>query len=106
LIVQQIGSNSPIEYHPLPQDDPKRRQPVISRARTELGWSPRIPLDQGLSATIDYFSLKLFTEAAAQPVPDLRVARRSRNVTRAAPANGAARRDLAPKPNGKNLSSI
>jgi UDP-glucuronate decarboxylase len=107
LIVQRIGSNSPIEYHPLPQDDPKRRQPVISRARTELGWSPRIPLDQGLGATIDYFSLKLFTEAAAaQPVPDLRVARRGRNVTRAASSNGTARRDLAPKPNGRNLSSI
>jgi UDP-glucuronate decarboxylase len=61
LIVAQTGSRSTIEYHPLPQDDPRRRQPVISRARDVLGWSPRITLDEGLRATIDYFSLSLFT---------------------------------------------
>lgn len=62
LIVEQTGSKSTVEYHPLPQDDPKRRRPVISRARDVLGWSPKIPLDEGLRATINYFSLRLFTE--------------------------------------------
>jgi UDP-glucuronate decarboxylase len=61
LIVDQTGSSSAIEYHPLPQDDPKRRRPVISRAHDVLGWSPRISLDEGLRATINYFSLNLFT---------------------------------------------
>jgi len=107
LIVQRIGSSSPIEYHPLPQDDPKRRQPVIARARKELGWSPRIPLDQGLGATIDYFSLKLFTEETpARPVPDLRVARRGRNGARKPASTAPSQRELAPKPQGRTLSSI
>jgi UDP-glucuronate decarboxylase len=61
LVLQQTGSRSPIELRPLPEDDPKRRQPVINRALTLLGWQPRVPLEQGLRATIDYFSLKIFT---------------------------------------------
>ncbi|KRR27620.1 UDP-glucuronic acid decarboxylase family protein [Bradyrhizobium retamae] len=70
LVVAQTGSKSPIEHHPLPEDDPKRRQPVISRARDALGWSPRVTLDEGLRATINYFSLKLFTrENMSAPKP-------------------------------------
>jgi hypothetical protein len=42
-------------YQPLPGDDPKQRQPDITLARTELGWEPRVPLEEGLDATIDYF---------------------------------------------------
>jgi UDP-glucuronate decarboxylase len=61
LVLQQTGSHSKIELRPLPEDDPKRRQPVINRARTLLGWQPQIPLEEGLRATIDYFSLKIFT---------------------------------------------
>jgi UDP-glucuronate decarboxylase len=61
LVLQQTGSRSPIELRPLPEDDPKRRQPVINRALTLLGWQPRVPLEQGLRATIDYFSLNIFT---------------------------------------------
>ncbi|MEW6349305.1 MAG: UDP-glucuronic acid decarboxylase family protein [Thermodesulfobacteriota bacterium] len=48
-------SRSRIVYRPLPQDDPTRRRPDISKARTELDWQPMIPLEQGLRATIDYF---------------------------------------------------
>jgi UDP-glucuronate decarboxylase len=44
---------------PLPQDDPKRRQPVIDRAFDLLGWRPSIELEKGLRRTIDYFALKL-----------------------------------------------
>jgi nucleoside-diphosphate-sugar epimerase len=53
------GSKSRIIYHPLPTDDPKVRQPDITRARTELGWEPKVPLDQGLGTTIDYFRKKI-----------------------------------------------
>ncbi|HLY17443.1 MAG TPA: UDP-glucuronic acid decarboxylase family protein [Bryobacteraceae bacterium] len=49
------GSASPIVNRPLPEDDPKRRQPDISRARRLLGWEPRVPLGDGLRLTLDYF---------------------------------------------------
>ena len=59
LIIQMTGSKSRIIYHPLPTDDPKVRQPDITRARTELGWEPKVPLEQGLGTTIDYFRKKV-----------------------------------------------
>jgi UDP-glucuronate decarboxylase len=62
LVLQQTGSRSTIEHHPLPQDDPKRRKPMIARAKELIGWQPRTALAQGLRATIDYFSLKLFSQ--------------------------------------------
>jgi UDP-glucuronate decarboxylase len=65
LVLAQTGSHSKIEHRPLPQDDPKRRQPVIARARQFLGWWPRVKLEEGLRATIDYFALKIFTPAPA-----------------------------------------
>jgi dTDP-glucose 4,6-dehydratase len=49
------ASDSPIEHRSLPEDDPKTRQPDITRARTLLGWEPRVALDDGLARTIDYF---------------------------------------------------
>lgn len=56
IIKQLTGSESPITFHPLPQDDPKRRKPDISRARQVLGWEPRVPLEEGLRKSIAYFS--------------------------------------------------
>jgi dTDP-glucose 4,6-dehydratase len=50
-----VGSASPIVHKPLPVDDPKTRQPDITRARTLLGWEPKVSLEQGLVRTIDYF---------------------------------------------------
>ncbi len=50
-----VGSGAPIEYRPLPVDDPKVRQPDISLARAYLGWEPRVSLEDGLQRTIDYF---------------------------------------------------
>ena len=41
---------------PLPQDDPKQRQPNIERAKSLLGWEPKIPLAEGLKKTVDYFA--------------------------------------------------
>lgn len=49
------GSSSRLDRHPLPQDDPKQRQPDISLARNVLGWEPLTQLDEGLARTIDYF---------------------------------------------------
>jgi UDP-glucuronate decarboxylase len=55
LIVTHTGSRSKIEYRPLPMDDPRQRQPDISRARKTLGWEPRIQLEDGLGKTVAYF---------------------------------------------------
>lgn len=54
-ILDITGSTSSIDFRDLPQDDPKVRQPDISRARKVLGWEPEISLREGLSKTIDYF---------------------------------------------------
>ncbi len=54
-IIRLTQSQSPIEYHPLPTDDPKRRQPDISLAKEKLGWEPKINIEKGLEETIQYF---------------------------------------------------
>jgi dTDP-glucose 4,6-dehydratase len=54
-IIELSGSNSRIVFEPLPEDDPKVRRPDISCANRLLGWSPEIPLEEGLRRTIDYF---------------------------------------------------
>jgi len=54
-IAELTGSSSQIEFKQLPIDDPKTRQPDISRARKILGWEPQVPLEEGLRKTIDYF---------------------------------------------------
>ena len=62
-IIRMTGSNSQVVYRPLPADDPKVRQPDITRARQLLGWEPKVPLEQGLIKTIEYFRKRLTTEA-------------------------------------------
>ena len=54
-VIKMCESKSEIEYLPLPEDDPKQRQPNITRAQTLLGWNPTIALPEGLSRTVDYF---------------------------------------------------
>lgn len=54
-IIRLTGSKSKIIYKPLPQDDPKQRQPDITRARSILKWEPQVQLEEGLKRTIDYF---------------------------------------------------
>jgi len=54
-VIDVTGSKSTIEHKPLPQDDPKQRQPDISLAKKELGWEPTIQLREGLEKTVEYF---------------------------------------------------
>lgn len=49
------GGGGSIIEKPLPKDDPKQRQPDITRARTLLGWEPKVPLEEGLRETIAWF---------------------------------------------------
>jgi dTDP-glucose 4,6-dehydratase len=58
-IIEMTGSTSKIIYLPLPEDDPKVRKPDITRARTLLGWEPKVSLEEGLGRTIDYFRQKV-----------------------------------------------
>jgi dTDP-glucose 4,6-dehydratase len=53
------GGNGKIVYKPLPQDDPKVRQPDITRARKLLGWSPTVQLDEGIRETLSFYKKKL-----------------------------------------------
>jgi dTDP-glucose 4,6-dehydratase len=59
LIIAMTGSSSRLVHQPLPTDDPKVRQPDITRARTLLGWEPKVPLERGLTSTIEYFRKKM-----------------------------------------------
>src|SRR5688572_26847553 len=54
-VQKAAGSRSRIAFKPLPQDDPKQRQPDITRARTILKWEPKVVLEEGLARTIEYF---------------------------------------------------
>ena len=60
-----IGSSSPIEYRPLPLDDPKVRKPDISKAKRILDWEPQVGLEDGLRRTIEYFRGVVSSDAAA-----------------------------------------
>ncbi len=55
----KISPERPLEFRPLPQDDPRRRQPDITRAKTLLGWEPTVPLDRGLDLTIEDFRQRI-----------------------------------------------
>ena len=61
-IIKMTGSKSQIVYKPLPTDDPRVRQPDITRARTLLQWEPRISLEEGLIPTLEYFRRKVASE--------------------------------------------
>ena len=54
-VIEQTGSSSKLVFQPLPQDDPRQRQPNITRAKADLGWDVTVPLGVGLGKTIDYF---------------------------------------------------
>jgi dTDP-glucose 4,6-dehydratase len=56
MVIDLCGSESELVYEPLPEDDPKRRCPDITRAREVLGWEPRVPLREGLIKTLEWFA--------------------------------------------------
>jgi dTDP-glucose 4,6-dehydratase len=58
-IIRITGTKSEIEYRPLPVDDPKVRQPDITRARSVLGWEPKVEFEQGIRETIDFFRTRI-----------------------------------------------
>ena len=62
-VLALAGSSSAIEYRPLPQDDPRVRRPDITRARSLLGWEPRVSRQDGLRRTLDYFRDRVRTAA-------------------------------------------
>ncbi|KUN23366.1 epimerase [Streptomyces antibioticus] len=65
LVLLVTGSDSGLRFLPLPVDDPVRRRPVIARAREGLGWSPTVPLEEGLRHTVEWFVAE---RHSAQPV--------------------------------------
>lgn len=71
LVIELTGTKSQIVKKPLPQDDPKVRQPDITRARKMLGWEPRVGLRDGVSRTIEYFRavMRANTQGAAPAPP-------------------------------------
>jgi nucleoside-diphosphate-sugar epimerase len=62
LVLELTGSRAPIDYRPLPQDDPRQRCPQIDLAKSVLGWEPVVPLREGLRRTIPYFRTVLGIE--------------------------------------------
>ena len=54
-VIAATGSKSSVTHAPLPADDPRQRQPDIARAKAQLGWEPKVPLEDGLKRTVDYF---------------------------------------------------
>ena len=69
LVIKQTGSKSKIVHRPLPQDDPTRRQPDIALAKKQLGWEPKVPLQEGLQKTIDWFG-SIEWDAYRAPTPN------------------------------------
>ena len=61
-VKELTNSKSEIIYEPLPEDDPRQRQPDITLAKNKLGWEPKVPLREGLEKTIAYFSDLLKTD--------------------------------------------
>jgi UDP-glucuronate decarboxylase len=58
-VLEETGSTSLIEHHPLPVDDPVRRRPDITRARELLGWEPTVPFSEGITRTVEFFRAHL-----------------------------------------------
>ncbi|MEE7448545.1 NAD-dependent dehydratase [Methylobacterium radiotolerans] len=70
LVVRMTETPSRIVRRPLPVDDPQRRRPDITRAETLLGWSPRVPLEEGLEATIAWFSREIAPRRARPAIEE------------------------------------
>ncbi|MFB6452787.1 UDP-glucuronic acid decarboxylase family protein [Bradyrhizobium tunisiense] len=78
-VLSYTRSESPLRFEALPKDDPKRRKPVIDVAERALGWRPRVPLKDGLQATIAYFALRIAADTPAL-TPAMAAGRTSRTA--------------------------
>ncbi|MDD2709994.1 MAG: SDR family oxidoreductase [Verrucomicrobiae bacterium] len=65
LIINLTGSKSSIVCKPLPVDDPKQRRPDISKAKSLLGWEPKVPVEEGIRRTVEYFTPRINSTKAA-----------------------------------------
>jgi len=100
-ILVLTGSRSGLQFEPLPQDDPVRRQPDISRAKALLGWRPKTSLNTGLRATVAYFRRQLEENpptSRRRTIPFIESAARlqSRPVPAAEEVRAAAMGEAAP----------
>jgi UDP-glucuronate decarboxylase len=68
LVIELTGSRSRIVHRQLPQDDPRQRRPDISKAKDALGWTPQMPLREGLIRTIEYFEGQLSDQTVRQRI--------------------------------------
>jgi UDP-glucuronate decarboxylase len=60
MVLKACGSKSGLAVQPLPPDDPRQRQPDIALAKNILDWSPTVPLEEGITATVEYFRKAFF----------------------------------------------
>ena len=67
-VQEMVNPDSELRFEPLPQDDPRRRKPDITRARSWLGWQPTIPLREGLKSTIEDFRTRITAENVGKPL--------------------------------------
>lgn len=74
IVRDLVGASVQIVHRPLPPDDPRQRKPDIARAQAALGWSPKVPLREGLARTIGYFDALLGTQRVQERKGDARVA--------------------------------
>ena len=91
-VLEITGSKSEIVCRPLPEDDPRQRQPDIRLARDRLGWTPRVDLQTGLNATVAYFQNLAMSGAIDSPGPKPMPESRSGQVVKAPAAASAAAR--------------
>ncbi|WP_082905577.1 UDP-glucuronic acid decarboxylase family protein [Bradyrhizobium centrolobii] len=84
LTIELTGSRSNVVHRPLPQDDPRQRQPDISHANALLGWAPQVSLRQGLARTIAYFE-GVLTGSAREPSRSHAASSDARRLERAVP---------------------
>lgn len=68
-VQSQVNPDAEIIYKPLPQDDPQRRRPDITKAKSLLGWQPTVPLQEGLKLTIEDFRQRLASSEGSQVTP-------------------------------------
>jgi dTDP-glucose 4,6-dehydratase len=94
LVLSVTGSSSAIEFFPLPQDDPTRRQPALARVKGALGWAPEVPIEEGVRRTVQWFAAH--PDAVTAAAVTLRGAQSDADRDRAAADSLPAQAQLVP----------